>query len=43
MKFGFKRPSGFFFVFFLRKRSLIMFNLSDLGQRSMNNLDLGLS
>ena len=39
MKFGFKRPG----VFFLRKRSLKMLNLSDLGQRSMNDLDLELS
>ena len=32
MKFGFNR--------FLRKRSLKMLNLSDLGLRSMNDLDL---
>ena len=28
---------------FFRTRSLKMLNLSDLGQRSMNDLDLGLS
>ena len=38
MKFGFKRPCVFF-----RKRSLKMLNLSDLRQRSINDLDLGLS
>ena len=39
MKFGFKQPS----VFFFRKKSLKMSNLSDLGQKSMNDLDLVLS
>ena len=38
MKFAFGRPSVC-----LRKISLKMLNLSDLGQRSMNDLDLGLS
>ena len=38
MKLGFKHPSVF-----SRKRSLKMLNLSDLGQRSMNDLDLKLS
>ena len=38
MKFGFNS-----LVFFLRKRSLKMLNLNNLGQRSMNDLDLGLS
>ena len=42
MNFGFKRPSVFF-CFFFRKRSLNFFNLSDLGQRSMKDPDLGLS
>ena len=36
MEFGLKWPSVF-----LRKRSLKMLNLSDLGQRSINDLDLG--
>ena len=50
MKFGFKRPSVFcccccfFFCFFLGKEVCFFFqilNLSDLGQRSVN--DIGLS
>ena len=38
MKLGFKQPSVSF-----RKRSVKMLNLSDLGQRSMNDPDLRLS
>ena len=41
MKYGFN--SLVLFLFFFRKRSLKMLNLSNLGQRSMNDLDLGLS
>ena len=38
MKFGFKRPSTFF-----RKKTFKMLNLSELGRRSMNALELRLS
>ena len=47
MKFGFNSLVFFlfffFFFFFFRKRSLKMLNVSDLGQRSINDRDLGLS
>ena len=38
MKFGFKRPCVFF-----EETKFKMLNLSDRGQRSLNDLDLGLS